>query len=135
MDVIKKNNINKRNKKITKERNVNKCMRMKKNILRLFLYLFYFYFYDIIYFVISPEAVNGGYNYIDFYDSHKHTVRMPKTQITDYFSSTRTRKQGKEIFAVFSYPFVKNDRKHSCDQEKVINRLFHNIFSIKFPPF
>lgn len=38
----------------------------KKNISRL-LYLFYFYFYDIIYFVISPEAVNGGYNYIYFY--------------------------------------------------------------------
>ena len=26
--------------------------------LDFFLYLFYFYFYDIIYFVISPEAVN-----------------------------------------------------------------------------
>lgn len=82
--------------------------RERKNILRLFLYLFYFYFYDIIYFVISPEAVNGGYNYIYFYDPficmNQGSLFVYKTQITDYFFSSRILEwcvRGKAIFFFF----------------------------------
>lgn len=36
-----------------------------KTVFLFFVIFFYFYFYDIIYFVISPEAVNGEDNYTE----------------------------------------------------------------------
>jgi hypothetical protein len=57
-----RNNITKERKHSSKRNKWKENEEMYLYISQRLLYLFYFYFYDIIYFVISPEAVNGGDN-------------------------------------------------------------------------